>query len=82
MAKNPNRNPDKGFSKELAKAPKMEPAQAKKQFTWRKSVSGGEAKPQDMGTTRRINQQRPAAPADSNYSDEIGDMLKKRRAKL
>lgn len=82
MAKNPNRSPDKGFSKELASSPKLKPATAKKKFTWHKTVSGGEAKPDDMGTTRRLNQQREAAPADSNYSDEMGEMLRKRKAKL
>ncbi len=82
MAKNPNKNPDKGFRGELERAPKMPDAKAKPKFTWHKNVSGGEAKPQNMGTTQRLAKQTAARPADSNLANELANHITKRREKL
>ena len=81
MAKNPNKNPDKGFRDELAKASSLKPQQAKKKFTWHKNVSGGEAAPQDMGTTRRMHSGAEVKPSTTNYSSEMAEFLRKRKAK-
>lgn len=83
--KNPNRNPDKGWTGEIDQvqqgnytAPQESP---KKPFTWGKPVSGGEARPNQMNVPRRLNEQSKTGRPKSNLVQESNQLMQKRKPK-
>lgn len=71
MAKNPNRNPEKGFLDEISSdLHKAEKVKASKPFTWGKPVSGGESRPNQMNVPRRLNEQSKIGRPKTNLVSE------------
>jgi hypothetical protein len=86
MAKssNPNKSPDKGFLKELDKAPDLASVKMKssgKPFTWDKPVSGGEARPNQMNVPRRLNEQTKVGRPKSSMVVEAKNFALTKKAK-
>lgn len=80
-AKNPNKNPNKGFINEMAQQPKLPASKAKKSFTWSGPVTAPDAaKP--MATPRRLQNQTAVAAPSSSLGNEIQKVANKRRGLL
>ncbi len=78
MAKNPNRRPDKGFTRELGSNPKpIKPT--KKAFDWKDPVTIKSKDTMTMATPSRLANYREAKPTDTSLVDEHNEFTKKRR---
>jgi hypothetical protein len=71
--------PDKGFADELEKASSLKPAQAKKPFTWHKTVSGTPPTSNDSGVAKQAQGMRKAPSGPSNFVGEQRGKINKRR---
>lgn len=77
MAKNPNKNPAKGFIGELAQAPKQKPA--KERFDYSSPVAGT-TPVRNMNTTKRLDKLNGVSKADSSITAELAKHIKARRS--
>lgn len=78
LAKGPNQRPDKGFIKELAKAPAKVKTQNK--FTYSKPITPQSSKAQPMSVPSRIREYRTAKDkVGSTLVAEFSGHVKKRR---
>lgn len=83
MAKNPNKNPEKGFLDELTDPGSYVPDKAKapqKPFIYDKPVAGGESRPNQMNVPRRLNEQKKVGrPKSSMASEMIANVAKRNK---